>query len=82
MGSVVLLSQLFDAIAADLLASEDDNVVCVSAENAGGLILLEDYAVSVNEDLPAFSGGESEGSSGFNGEHKSAQFVDFSYDSK
>jgi len=69
-------------LTADLLAVKYDHVVGVSAENTGGLVFLEDNAVSVNEDFYAFSCGESECSSCFDGKNKSSELVDLSYDSK
>ena len=39
------------AIAADILTLEVDNVLCVTAEYAGRLVLLEDDMIAVNVDF-------------------------------
>lgn len=82
MRSAELLCDIGSTVAADLLAVVYDDIIGISAEDAGRLILLEDYTVSVDEDLNAFARCEAEGSSCFDGKNKSSEFVDLSYDSE
>ena len=66
---------LFDASTADALTVEIYGVVCAVAEDAGGLILLQDDAIVVGEDFDGILLLDIQNLSYFNGKHDSSQLV-------
>ena len=76
-----LCLELLEAIGANSLVVEVNNVVGVSAEYAGGLVFLEDDLVIVGEDLYGILDVDVHDLSDLDGENYSSELVYFSYDS-
>ena len=72
--------ELVQAGLADVLALVVDNVLCVVAENAGRLILLEDNGGLVNINLEGVLLGDVQSSAKLDGQDDSAEAVHLSYD--
>ena len=73
-----LILDLVETIGADAFTVEENDVVCVVAEDAGGMILLEDDAAVVGEDLDGVLDLDVHRLADLNGEHDSAELVNFS----
>lgn len=72
---------LLEAVFTDTLAVEENYIVGVGAEDAGGLIFLKDYSVLVGEDLKRILLADVHSLTDADGEHYATQLVYFSYDS-
>ena len=70
--------ELIEAICADTLAVEEDDVVRVIAENACRVIFLQNDAVIVGKDLNSILDLDIHGFSDLDRENDSAQFIHFS----
>ena len=73
-----LVLDLIEAIGADAFAVEEDDIVSVVAENAGGVIFLQNDAVVVGEDLDRVLYFNIHCFADLDGEDDSAQLVDLS----
>ena len=71
---------LLKAILADALAAEENDIICIGAEYAGGLIFLKDYSVFVGKDLEGVLFVDVHCLSDAYGEYDSAELVYFSCD--
>jgi hypothetical protein len=69
------LLDLFEAILADALSVKENDVVSISAENAGRLIFLKDYLVVVGEYLKRVLFSNVHGLSDADREHDSSKLV-------
>ena len=69
---------LIETSGADALAVEEDDIIGVVAEDAGRMIFLKDDAIIIGEDLDGILDLDVHGFADLNGEHDSAQLVDFS----
>ena len=76
-----LCLDLLEAVGTDTLVIEINNVVSVSAKNAGGLILFKDYLIIVGKYLNGVLDINVHYFSDLNGENYSSELVDLSYDS-
>ena len=63
------------AIAADILTLEVDNVLCVTAEYAGRLVLLEDDMIAVNVDFQSVLYFDAHSAAQLNREHDATKFI-------
>ena len=63
------------AIAADILTLEVDNVLCVTAEYAGRLVLLEDNMIAVNVDFQSVLYFDAHSAAQLNREHDATKFI-------
>ena len=70
---------LFKAALANSLSAEENYVVCVIAENTGGLIFLEDDFVFIREYLKRILFVDIHGLSDADGKNYSSELVYFSY---
>ena len=73
-----LFLDLIQAICADALAVEEDDVIGVVTENAGGVIFLKNDAIVIGEDLDGILHLNVHGFADLDGEHDSAELVNFS----
>ena len=69
---------LFEAVLANALATEEYDVVCIGAEYARGLIFLKDYSVFIGKDLERVLFVDVHGLSDADGENYSSKLVYFS----
>lgn len=63
------------AIAADILTLEVDNVLCVTAEYTGRLVLLEDDMIAVNVDFQSVLYFDAHSAAQLNREHDATKFI-------
>jgi hypothetical protein len=75
-----LCFDLFKAILTDALVIEVYHAVCVVAEHASRLILLQNNAIFVNEDLKRIFFVNVHGLTDADGQYDSAKLVYFTYD--
>ena len=61
--------------AANILAFVMDDVLCVAAENAGGLVLFQHDLISIHIDFQGILYLDIHGAAQFNGQHNTAQFI-------
>ena len=80
--TLYLLLEGIDALSADTLAAEIDNVLGVIAENASRLVLLQDYSVVVREYLHGVLLLDIKYLSDFDGQDYSAKLINSSDDSR
>lgn len=71
--------ELGDAVSAYILAVDDTDVFCISAEDACRLVLLEHDIIAVYKDLDRVVDVDVEVSSELDRKYDSAEFIDFSY---
>ena len=76
-----LCFDLFKAICADALVVKVNNIVGVAAENAGGLIFLENDLIVIGKDLNGIFDVDIHNFSDLDGKNDSSELVYFSYDS-
>jgi hypothetical protein len=72
--------QLFKALIADQLALEKVHITRVVAEDAGGMILLQDDLVAFRKDFEGILHGNIHGLAQFDGNYDSSQVVKLPYD--
>ena len=75
-----LLLEHADAVGADVLAAEVDDVAGIIAEDASGLILLQDNGVPLYVDLHGVLLSDVQGPPELYREHDAAELVDLSND--
>jgi len=73
-----LILDLVETIGADAFTVEENDVVCIVAENAGRVVFLQNDAIVVGENLNGILYFDVHGFANLNGEHDSAQLVHFS----
>ena len=73
------LFYLLKAVLANSFSVEKNDVVCICAEHAGGLIFLKDYSVFVGKYFKRILLVDIHSLSDADGEHNSSQLVDLSY---
>ena len=76
------LFHFFKATLADLLILVGYDIVCLTAENAGGSIFVKDNSVLVGKHFNAVAGVDVKHSSDLYGENDASKLVDLSYHSK
>ena len=72
---------LLEAILADTLAVEENYIVCISAEYAGGLVFLKNDSVFIGENFKRVLLSDIQCLADAYGEHYAAKLIYFSYDS-
>lgn len=77
MGMLFAL-QLLETVGADIFAAEIDHVLGIVAENAGGLILLQDDGGSIYIDLQRVLFRDVQCAPELDGENDPAEFIDLS----
>ena len=75
------LAELCKALGADVLALEDCDSACISAERTRGCVLLENDLIVLYIDLKAVLDTDVKSSSQLDRDNDSAEFVHFSYNS-
>ena len=76
----LLVHQLTDAVGADILALEVDDILGVITENTGGLILFQHDGRAVHIDLQGVLLRDVQGAAQLDGQHDAAQLVHLPYD--
>ena len=76
----LIFSHFPDTFAADILAAEGNQIPERSAEHAGRFKLLQDDAVIFHIDFQLVPFGDIQGTSQFDGQNDSSQFIYFSND--
>ena len=77
MGMLFAL-EFLEAIGADVLAAEVDDILGIIAENTGGLVLFQDDGGSIYIDLQRVLFGDIQSTPELDGENDSAEFIDLS----
>lgn len=75
-----LCLELLEALGADVLTLEVDDILGVVAEDASRMILVKNDVVAFNEDLESILLGDVKSTAQLDGEHDAAEFIYFSYD--
>ena len=75
-----LLIKTFGAVFADKLSFVFDKIFVLAADNAVGLVLFQNNLVAIYKDFNGVLFCQSKGSSDFNGENDSAEFIEFAND--
>jgi hypothetical protein len=74
------LGHFLGACRTDITAFENRDVIRITAENAGRLVLLEDYFIILNENLQRVAVVKLHGSPELYRQHDASQIIDPSYD--
>ena len=75
------LLQSLDALGADVFTVEYYDILGIIAENAGGLVLLQDNGRTIHVDFKRILFCYVKGTAQFDGKNDAAQLVHFSHDS-
>jgi hypothetical protein len=74
-----LVFDLFKAVLADSLAVEENDIVRVAAEDAGGGVLLKNDSFVINKDLNGILDADVKRTADLNGKNYSSELVDAAY---
>lgn len=72
---------MLDAIRANVLSLIAYDTLCAVAEDAGGMILVENDVVTLNKDFQRITLGNIKSTAQFNGKDDASKLVNFSYNS-
>lgn len=80
ISSLVQLLKLFQAVGADILALEVDDILSIGAEDAGRLVLFQDNGIALSINLDGISFGDVQGPAELNRDDQSSEVVKLSND--
>lgn len=80
ISSLVQLLELFQAVGADILALEVDDILSIGAEDAGRLVLFQDNGIALSINLDGISFGDVQGPAELNRDDQSSEVVKLSND--
>jgi spore coat polysaccharide biosynthesis predicted glycosyltransferase SpsG len=78
-GLLKFILDLFETVLADSLAVEEDDIVRIAAEDAGGGVLLKNDSFVINKDLNGILDADVKRTADLNGKNYSSELVDTAY---